>query len=69
MVKRNSLIIGGIFLVALAVIFMFVPFDSAMTSPTIQVPTTQAPAPEQELILQARPVTAFCQIYPNAESC
>ncbi len=74
MVKKNSLIIGGIFVIALALIFMFVPFDSEQFDlqarpPVAQVPAQLGDTSVQEMIVVEEPVSMFCQLYPTFASC
>jgi len=74
MVKKNSLIIGGIFVIALALIFMFVPFESELFDLQVETPVAQVPAQlgdtsVQEMIVVEEPVSMFCQLYPTFASC
>lgn len=69
---RGLIIMGGSLIIVIAVIFFFIPI--AMTSMTSTTPTTQVPAQfgdtsVEEMIVQTQPVTTFCKIYPNADTC
>jgi len=60
---------AGSLVIVIAVIFFFIPMAMTPTTPTAQVPAQLGDTSVEEMVVQERPVTTFCRIYPNADSC
>jgi len=66
---RGLIIMGGSLVIVIAVIFFLIPIAMTPTTPTMGVPAEFGDTEVEEMIVQTQPVTTFCRIYPNADTC
>jgi len=67
---RGLIIMGGSLVIVIAVIFFLIPIAmTPTTTPTMGVPAEFGDTEVEEMIVQTQPVTTFCRIYPNADTC
>jgi len=66
---------AGSLVIVIAVIFFFIPMAmTPTTTPTMGVPAEFGDTSVEEMIVREEtqlglPVTTFCRIYPNADTC
>ena len=69
---RGLIITVGSLAFVIAVVFLLIPMAmTPTTTPTIGVPAEFGDTSVEEMIVepQPQPVTTFCRIYPNADTC
>ncbi len=65
---RGLIITVGSLIFVIAVVFLFIPI-APTTTPTMGFPAEFGDTSVEEMIVQPEPVTTFCRIYPNADTC